>query len=302
MKVKNKFKVFLIILAVILTLSAVSVKLSEEFIIRKVTSATKNTVNIGSISFSLPALVILRQVAITNRFIPISLREISIRPVFTLNAFAFSGPGGITISGEERDMKVKGSVSGNFKQGELNIKQTSIDVENLGSFEVKGLLEKWGKESVSLNINLNGTRIEDVNELLDINIPFSGKATGTVLLDFVQNDPAKKAITFDVVVKELSMEKGSNFTAFVKGVYAMSEGRTDISDGRLVNAQGGQILFKGYLDRENFNFIFESENMPLEEFLKFIPEEIRKKYNLSITGGSASMKDFNIIKIKKKSC
>lgn len=299
---KRPLKVLIIVLAVILAVSAVSVKMSERVIIRRVSALTKNIVNIGSVSFSLPPSIKLKRVTVSNRFVPVFLKEIRIRPAFTLNAFAFSGPGGISISDEKREVTIKGSVSGNFKQGEVNIKQTSVDIAQLGSFEVKGLLEKWGRQGVSLNINLNGTEIEEINNFLDLKIPFSGKATGTVLLDYVQNEPAESTIRFDVIIKELSMEEGSEFTAFVKGVYKMADGRTDIADGKLLNAKGGQILFKGFVDRENFNLNFETENMLLEEFLKLLPEETRRKYKISVTGGSASMKGFNVEKVKKKSC
>jgi hypothetical protein len=299
---KKTLSILIIIFTVILVVSAITVKVSERFIISKVASLSRNLVSVGSVSFSLPISVKLKRVYISSSFVPVLMKELNIRPAFTRRAFAFSGPGGITIKEQKRDVKVKGSVSGNFKDGELNINPTSVSIEQLGSFDVKGLLEKWGKEGVSLNIDLQGTEIKEINNLLGLNIPFGGKVNGTVLLDFVQSDPAKKNITFDVIIKELSMEEGSEFTAFVKGVYKVSDVRVDISDGKLVNSSGGQILFKGTVDRENFNFRFESENMPLEEFLKLIPEKIRKKYNISVNDGSVSMKDFSIMKIKKKSC
>ena len=301
---KKSLKILAIVLGGILLLSAVSVKISERLIIRKISSSTKNIVTIGSISFSLPPSLKLKRIQVSNPFVPVLMKELRIRPGFTPGAFAFSGPGGISISssGQERDVKIKGSVTGNFKQGELTIKPTSVNIEQLGSFEVKGLLEKWGAEGVSLNINLNGTEITEINNLFGLKIPFSSKVTGTALLNFFRDEPARQNIAFDAIIKDLSMEEGSEFTAFVKGAYKMPEGRVDIADGKLVNASGGQILFKGFADKENFNFNFESEKMSLDEFLKLIPEEIRTKYNINVNGGSASMKDFNVIKVKKKSC
>lgn len=299
-KMKKPLKITLIVLISIFVVSAVTVKVSEQLIIRKVSLLTRNIVSIGSISFSLPPSVKIKQIVVSNPFVQVFMKEVRIRPTFRFNGLAFAGPGGISISNEKRDVKIKGSVTGNFKQGQLNIKPTCIDIDQLCSFEVKGVLENWGKEGIALNINLKETRIQEINNLLGLKIPFSGQATGTILLDFVQSKVG--TITFDVIVKELSMEESSRFTAFVKGVYNMSENRTDIADGKLLNSTGGQILFHGFVDKENFNLNFETENMPLEDLLKFIPEETRKKYNISITGGSTSMKDFNIEKIKKKSC
>ncbi len=299
---KKTLKIVLVILAATFLLSAVSVKVSERCIIRKVSSLSRNIVNIGSISFSLPPSLKLKRVAIANRFVPVFMKELRIRPVFSLSTLAFAGPGSISMKDGKRDVKVSGSVTGNFRKGELNIRPTSVKIDKLGSFEVKGFLEKWGKEGVSLNINLNGTEIKEINDFLGLKIPFSGKATGTALLDFVKDEPAKRTIRFDVVLKELSMDGENKFTAFVKGVYRMAENRTDIADGKLLNARGGQVLFKGFVDKETFNLNFETENMPLEDFLKFIPEETRKKYNLSASGGSATMRDFSIARIKKKSC
>jgi len=302
LEMKKPLKVFLVVLGGILLFFAVSVKISEKIIINRISHLTRNIVSIGSISFSLPPCVKLERVAIANRFVPVFMKEVLIRPAFRFSTLAFAGPGGISISEEKRDVKVRGSVTGNFKEGELNIRPTSVSIDKLGSFEVKGLLEKWGREGVSLNINLNGTEIREINDFLGLKIPFSGKATGTALLDFVRNEPEKRTIRFDVVIKELSMDNESKFTAFVKGVYKMSGNRADISDGKLLNATGGKILFTGFVDKETFNMNFETEKMPLEDLLKFIPEETRRKYNISAAGGSASMKDFNIEKVKKKSC
>ncbi|HOL22159.1 MAG TPA: hypothetical protein PLQ41_04805, partial [bacterium] len=95
--------------------------------------------------------------------------------------------------------------------------------------------------------------------------------------------------------------EGNKFTAFVKGIHNIKERKIDIEDGKLLNGEGGQILFNGFIDKENFNLNFETQNMPLEDLLKLIPEDIRLKYNISVSGGSVSMKNFNIEKVKKKS-
>jgi len=292
----------LIILAAALAAASFSLKISERFIIRSVSSLSRNSVTIGSFSIVMPPALKIKGINISYGLFPrISFREINICRAFTGNAFAFSGPGDMVISNKKREISVKGSISGNFKQGTLSIRPTSINIAQLGTFEVKGMLEKWGKEGVNATIELGGTEIKEINNLFDLKIPFNGKAVGTVLL----NMPGKqtKNLQFDVTINDLSTEeKGSNFTAFVKGNYDIVQGKTTITDGKLLNTTGGHILFKGVIDRENFNLNFETEKMLLEEFLKLLPDETRKKYNLSVTDGTVSMKNFYVERVKKKSC
>ncbi|MBN1444485.1 MAG: hypothetical protein JW957_00050 [Candidatus Omnitrophica bacterium] len=298
---RKKSKVLIILLAAALAITAVSFKAAERIIVRRVASASGNNVTIGSLSVLLPPALKIKKLNISYNLFPhLSFREINIRRAIIGNAFAFSGPGDIVISNKQREISVKGSISGNFKQGTLTIKPTSIKIDQLGTFQVKGMLEQWGKEGVNATIELGGTEIKEINELFDLKIPFNGKAVGTVLLNFAGEET--KNIQFDVVINNLSTEeKGGSFTAFVKGFYDIIQGKTTINDGKLSNKAGGHILFKGVIDKENFNLNFETEKMVLEEFLKLIPEETRIKYNLSVSGGSAFMKDFNLEKVKKKS-
>ncbi|MCM8760385.1 MAG: hypothetical protein NC832_01540 [Candidatus Omnitrophica bacterium] len=218
----------------------------------------------------------------------------------TGDALAFSGPGSIKIQDKEKDVKIKGSISGNYKEGKVDIKKTHITIQDLGSFELKGAFEKWGKEGVNLIIDLDGTEIGEVKKMFGLNLPFTGKASGTISFDYSKKEE-RNLMRFDITVKELSTEQGSKFTAFVKGTHNIKEGKTDIIEGKLLNYEGGQILFNGYIERENFNLNFETYNMPLEDLFKLIPQDIREKYNISTDGGSVSMKNFNIAKVKKKS-
>jgi hypothetical protein len=301
-KMRKKHKVLIILLAAALAITAVSFKAAERIIVKRVASASGNSITIGSLALRLPPSLKIKRLNIAyNAFPRLSFREINIRRAIIGKALAFSGPGDIIINNKQREISVKGSVSGNFKQGTLTIKPTSIKIDQLGNFHVKGLLEQWGKEGVNATIELGGTEIKEINSLFDLKIPFNGKATGTVLLNFAGEKT--KNIQFDVVINDLTTEEKGNgsFTAFVKGFYDILQRKTNISDGKLVNAKGGHILFKGAIDKETFNLNFETEKMALEEFMKLIPEETRIKYNLSAVGGSASMKDFNLEKVKKKS-
>lgn len=271
---------------------------TERYLIRKISSITDNHITIGSIRF-IPPLSIKRVYISYEKFPQIFLRSICIRKAFTRNAFAFSGPGSIKIQDSQKDVKIKGSVSGNYKEGTLNIRTTHIQIEDLGSFELKGVLEQWGKEGVNLIIDLRGTDIEEVKKMFGLNLPFSGKATGTLSFDYSKKEE-KNSMNFDINVQELVSE-GNKFNASVKGIHNIKEGRTDIKEGKLLNSSGGQIIFNGFIDRENFNLNFETQNMPLEDLLNLIPEDIRIKYNISTDGGSASMKNFQIAKVKKNS-
>ncbi|MDD3726628.1 MAG: hypothetical protein PHI44_05475 [Candidatus Ratteibacteria bacterium] len=297
----KKHKKLLTVLTVVIVIIIASLFFTERYIIRKVYLITDSHITIGSIRIIPPFSVNFKKVRISYARIPeLFLKTLSIRRVLTESAFAFSGPGNITIQDTQKDVKIKGSVSGNYKEGKLDIKKTHITIEDIGSFEVKGGLEQWGKEGINLVIDLKGTEIEEVKKMFGLNLPFNGKVSGTLSFDYSKNKDTSM-MQFDITVQELATEEGNTFTAFVKGTHNIKEGKTDIEDGKLLNGKGGQILFSGYIDRENFNINFETQNMPLESLLNLIPEDIRTKYNISVSNGSASMKNFNIEKVKKKS-
>ena len=298
MRRHKKLCTLLIVFLIVITVSLFCI---ERYLIKKVATATDNHITIGSIKVLPPFIVKLKKVNISYTPFPqISLKKLCIRRIFTGNAFAFSGPGSITIKDGQKGVKIKGKVSGNYKQGTLEIGKTTIIIEDLGSFDIKGGLEQWGKEGVILVIDLKDTEIEEVKKVFNLNLPFRGKASGVLILDYSKKKE-KSLMNFDITVKELSTDDGNKFTAFVKGVHNIKEGKTDIEDGKLLNGKGGQILFSGFINRENFNLNFETQDMPLEDLLKLIPEEVRTKYNISISNGSASMRNFNIEKVKKKS-
>lgn len=297
MKSKKKSKLAFVLFTGLLIILTV-VFLSEWYLIRKVSSLTNNQITIGSINYTPPLSLTLRKVAISyQRFPQILLRSLSIRRVFAKQAFAFSSPGTITIQDGQRDVHIRGSVSGNYKEGTIDIQKTYITIEDLGDFEVKGALEQWGKEGITLVIALNGTEIEQVKEMFGLNLPFSGRATGTLSFDYSKKEE-RNLLRFDIDVKELIAD-GNKLNAHISGAHNTKEGRTDIKEGRLLNSSGGRIDFNGFIDKENFTLNFNTQNMPLEDLLNLIPEDIRTKYNISVNGGSASLKDFRIESLKK---
>lgn len=296
----RRYKKFLVVLIAVLVISIISLSLTERYLVRKISSLTGSRISIGSIRFIPPFSIQLRKVHISyGKFPGIFLRAISIHRSFTNNAFAFSGPGSITIKEGQKDIRIKGTVSGNYKEGKVDIKETHISIENLGNFELKGALEQWGKEGVVLIIELQGTEIDEVKKMFGLNLPFTGRATGTLSFDYSKKEE-RNLMRFDINIKDLVSE-GNKFNAYVKGVHNIKEGRTDIKDGKLINSEGGEISFYGFIDKENFSLNFETQNMPLEDLLNLIPEDVRKKYNISVSGGSISMKDLSIQKVKKKS-
>lgn len=295
-KHRKSLTTLLVILIIIITF----LFLTERYLVKKVSFITKNHITIGSIRFMPPFLIKLKRVNISyEKFPEIFIRALSIRRVFTGNAFAFSGPGSIKIQDTQKDVKIKGSISGNYKEGKLNIQKTHITIQDIGSFEVKGMLEQWGKEGINIIINLDGTEIDEVKKMFGLNLPFSGKASGTLSFDYSKKEE-KNRIHFEITVEDILSEEGNRFNGYVKGIHNINEGKTDITNGKLLNGKDGQILFNGFIDKENFNLNFETQNMPLEDLLKLIPEDIRLKYNISTEGGSVSMKNFHIAKIKKK--
>ncbi|HPP30122.1 MAG TPA: hypothetical protein PLE69_04250, partial [bacterium] len=219
----KKYKKLLTIIIAATGIIITSLFFTERYLVKKVSYITNNHITISSIKIVPPFLLKLKKVHISYAQFPeIFLRALSIRHTFTGNAFAFSGPGSITIQEGQKDVKIKGSVSGNYKEGKLDIQKTYITIEDLGSFEVKGGLEQWGKEGVNLIINLNGTEIEEVKKIFNLNLPFRGRASGVLILDYSKNRE-KSIMQFDITVQELSTEEGNKFTAFVKGIHNIKE-------------------------------------------------------------------------------
>ncbi|MCX8082901.1 MAG: hypothetical protein N3D17_05855 [bacterium] len=296
MRKKRFFKILTVVLGIII----ISLFFTERYLVKKVSFITNNHITIGSIKGIPPFSIKIKKVHIYyEKFPQIFIHALSLRRALTSNAFAFSGPGSIKIQDTQKDVKIKGSLSGNYKEGKLNIQKTHITIQDLGSFEIKGVLEQWGKEGVNLTIDLAGTEIDEVKKMFGLNIPFSGKASGILSFNYSKKEE-QNLFHFDITIKELVSE-GNRFNAYVKGIHNITEGKTDIIDGKLLNREGGQILFNGFIDRENFNLNFETQNMPLDDLLNLIPEDIRIKYNISIDGGSVSMKHFQLSKVKKKS-
>lgn len=287
-----------IVFSLVLLGAVFSLNLLGQLFVKKIQSISSDAVKIGSVSFSFPS-VVMQKVDIYTPVFSLFLKELKVRPLFARKAFAFSGPGEILLREKRRDVLIKGSVSGNFKDKTIDIKKTSVEVDRLGSFEIKGLLEEWGKGSINAEMKLKGVEIDDIKQILGINLPFAGRVFGTAEFISDEKEKTRKVINFDLNIKDLAAEGSTHFESFIKGLYNIERESAEIYSGSVLSPDGGKVFFRGTADRENFNLNFETENMNIEEFLKLLPDELKEKYNLKIRGGTAALKDFSVIRVKK---
>jgi len=273
------------------------VKISEHIIIKKIFSASSGTVKISSISMRFPS-ILAKKINVYTPFVSFFMKELRVRPVFTRNAFAFTGPGDIMIREKKRSISIKGSATGSIKGKTLNIRTTDVVIDKVGSLEIKGLLENWGKDSINATMELKGIEVDEIKNIFDLKLPFTGRVFGKADFESDEKEKSKK-IKFDVNIKDITTSEKGRFDAFLKGLYDIAKGTAEIYQGSLLSPSGGKIFFSGTIDREKFNLNFETEEMDIEEFLKLLPEEIKSKYNLAAKGGTADMNGFEVERIKK---
>jgi len=300
MKNKRKKRFLAIFLPFLLLASFfLFLKISERLIIEKISLASSDSVSVGSISLRFPS-VLIRKVSVRNSFVSMFIRELCVRPRFVRNALAFSGPGEIILKEKKRSISIKGSISGNFKNKSVDVKRTSIEIGGIGSLEIKGLLENWGRDSVNASADFKGIEIEEIGEVFDLSLPFSGQVFGKA--DFMSGKSEGPGnITFDLDIRNIAAEGGRKFNALLKGSYDIQKERAEIFEGKLTGSEGGSIFFSGIMAGEEFKLDFKAENMVLEDFLMLLPLELREKYNLAIKGGTASARDFSAGLVKKNS-
>jgi len=111
----------------------------------------------------------------------------------------------------------------------------------------------------------------------------------------------KQEIRFNLLIKDINFEEKENLSMALKGKYDILKQKVEIEKGRIYEKEGEEIEFNGYVDKENFELEFETKGMSVETLLHFIPEKIRKKYNISLEGGELSMEKFVLKKKEKNS-
>ncbi len=293
---QRKKKSLLFVAALVLLL-AVSFK-SLEVLLLKGLSGISDNLKVGSVSLS-PVSLKLRSFVFSLPPARFTSAEVTFRPLFTRRAFAFSAPSGrASFKESSREVSIRGSVSGNLREGVLDIKEAVIEAEELGTFELQGVLREWGKEKITGTVRFRGTDIQALNSFLDMNIPLRGNARGLVTVDYAGLGEGR--IDFDLEIDELRSEETEAFHAVIKGNHDISGSITTISSGQLTAGGDRKILFAGHLDGEDFSLEFQTEGMLLEELLKLLPPEIIDRYNIRTHEGIVSLEDFRVEKIKKK--
>jgi len=232
------------------------------------------------------------------------LRDFSVRPALLPVrpggnlAFAFSGPGEISMNSAKQPLKVSGVITGNVKTGEVSISQTTVRLEDLGTAEVTGNLTDWGKKSISLKVNLKGLAVARLASFFKTEVPVEGLVDGVLLVTMGPTEQLQK-MDFDLVLSEIHARNDpAMFRGEVKGAYDLKAFRGQLQ-GLVEKPGGGRLNFSGTLEGDNFSLRFNSEGLQLEEVLHLLPEELKKKLNLSTSGGSIQMKDFVVAGTKK---
>jgi len=234
------------------------------------------------------------------------LRDFTVRPAFFPVrpgpglAFAFSGPGEITSGKTSQPLTVSGSITGNVKTGQLTIKETKIHLESLGLAEVTGNLEDWGKKNISLEATLKKVSLRKLAEFFQTQLPVEGLLDGKANLVISGEDKLQK---IDFRFNLLSLHARDNqemFQGKINGTYDLTVNKGELS-GLIEKPGGGRLHFSGSIEGENFSFHFSSDGLKLEEILPLLPEEWKKKLNLSGSQGSLEMKDFVVYGAKKNS-
>ncbi|MCK9265818.1 hypothetical protein M0P98_02895 [bacterium] len=299
MKTRRSTIIVILLFTVIILQYLFFVKASERFIVKKIASLPTDTINIDTVSCKFPSIFV-NKIDVSTPLFSLFLKELKVRPMFLRKAFAFSAPGDVVLKDTKRDISIKGSFSGSFKGQTINVDRTNIEIEKVGTLEIKGFLENWGKGNFNTSVEFKGVEIEEIKQIFDLNLPFSGTVFGTA--NFVSTGQEKlQTISFDVNIKDLATSEDAKFMAYVKGVYDISKKSAKINNGYISNAFGGKISFNGDVSYDEFNLSFNTDNMNLEEFFKLLPLEIRDKYKLNIQGGSAILNDFKVTNIKKNS-
>ncbi|MCM8803896.1 MAG: hypothetical protein NC833_01415 [Candidatus Omnitrophica bacterium] len=241
----------------------------------------------------------LKDLTYKDTWISVKFDNIKIRPSIIKNAFAFEGQGQFRPEFKNKKVMVEGKIKGNITSGNLNVTTTDINIEDFGNFKFYGELQNWGKDRFDGIFEVNGLKIKEISEMTKYKIPFDGKIYGKVLIEKEKEN--FKGIKFDIEIEELNQEyEKSNFNLSLKGKYLPQEKKGFVENGLLINEKGEKLSFNGYITEDEFEFYFNTKEFSLYEFLKLLPEEIRKRYNLKIEGSKVSLNRFLLNYSKKK--
>ncbi|MCX7917595.1 MAG: hypothetical protein N2589_05655 [bacterium] len=241
----------------------------------------------------------LKDLTYKDTWIYVKINDLKLKPSFIKNAFAFEGPGELLSEKERKKMSVEGKIKGNIINGNLIITSSKINIENMGNLKFYGNFSNWGKDKFEGMIELNGVNIKEILKMTKYKISFDGKIFGKV---FIEKEKENfKEVKFDLEVKDILQENiERKLNLLIKGRYIPLEKKTLIEEGILRNENGEKIKFTGFISESEFEFNFDTEEFSIDEILKLLPEEIRKKYNLKIENSKLSLNKFVLNFSKKK--
>jgi len=287
---KKKKRILITVLSVFIMLF-ILLKTGEVIINRKISKLPFRIENVKI--FFLGAEI--KNLTYIKNDITLIMRKLRIRPAFTRVSFAFTGPGEVKKQQNGREITVKGTISGNIKNGNVNIKKTDIKIEKIGDFNIKGSLKNWGKKGQNIILTMDKVNIKEVGNFLNFKVPVEGLVSGNII---VSQKNKKQKIDFDVKIEELKVQKGGEVIVFLKGNFSPKEKKVEIKEGKAL-IDNKELNFYGNIDNENFSLSFEGKEIEIEKLFELLPEEIKKKYKIDITGGIVSFDDFFVKKVKK---
>jgi len=199
-------------------------------------------------------------------------------------------------------IRFSGSFSGNMKTGTVAIGKTVLDIEGLGNLAVEGGLMKWGKDGMSLFVNVRQVSLRRLSELFSLNLPVRGGAADGAVT--IITDSAKKTqkIIFDLTFADLAVaENGSVFHGSLAGFQDGAAGRMEITKGIFENEKGGKITFSGSIIKDEFNIKASGDGLTVQDIVPFLPQDLREKINVGVDPVPVSLNDVEAEGGKKKS-
>lgn len=199
----------------------------------------------------------------------------------TNQLLAFQAPATIKLPEGKSKINFSGEIQGNFKKGEVNIKDTKVWLEKFGTMFVSGRLVQWGKEFCEIEGNVKNFAIDELRNVLEIqNLPFSGIITGK--LSITINKDVVKQLRFDIDFSKLSFrQQSSPLSGHVKGSYDILAKKCLIDNANIITQSGGRLFVKGTISQEDFSLKIESEGVNLDEIISQLPEKWQEKFKAS---------------------
>ncbi|MCM8817926.1 MAG: hypothetical protein NC915_00345 [Candidatus Omnitrophica bacterium] len=284
--------ILFILFSLFIVVSGVFIK---TFLIKRINSIEK--VSLRNVCFSLSGINLKNITYKTSKF-SVNINNFKIKPFIIQKAFAFQGPGQIISEKEKKKVEIQGKMKGDIKRGNLNITGTDVNVENTGSLRFYGIIENWGKGKFEGTIELDGIKIKEILELIEFKIPFDGNVYGKIFIEKEKENI--KDIKFNLEVKDFSGGEKDLFNLVLKGIYIPDQHIWIIEEGVLKNEKGEKLVFTGFLSEKEIEFSFNTKEFSLDEFLKLLPDEIKKKYNIKIETSKIKLDKFNLNISKKK--